>query len=269
MTKLQEILGLLRMYYEEFVDALNDYQCGAERIYAVERLAQLIAQAVLDYAAVLASQEKGVKPDTYRGLAAWLAKRLSLEEDLAAFLEGLAGFRNILVYMYAEIDTELEMEAFREIREKIPIVIHRLEEAAGSDPCLEEVRLKLRRLGPRLGLRYVLVFGSLARRGCGRDVDLAVKLGRRPRSLLEVGRLQAILEDELGAPVDLVVLDARVPPVLAKTIVDEAVLVYGNAEEAQRDLLRLYKLYLDHAARKDPHTMKRETPRHARGREQW
>jgi len=167
--------------------------------------------------------------------------------------------------MYAEIDPELEMEAFQEIREKMPLVIRRLEEAAGSDPCLGEVREKLRRLGPRLGLRYVLVFGSLARRGCGRDVDLAVKLGRRPRSLIEVGCLQAVLEDELGAPVDLVVLDARVPPVLAKTIVDEAVLVYGDTEEARRDLLRLYKLYLDHAARKAPNAARRETPGPAPG----
>jgi len=62
LARLREILGLLRMYYEEFVDALSDYQRGAERIYAVERLAQLIAQALLGYAAVLASQEKGVKP---------------------------------------------------------------------------------------------------------------------------------------------------------------------------------------------------------------
>ncbi len=38
-----------------------------------------------------------------------------------------------------------------------------------------------------------------------------------------------------------------VDPGLAKTIVDEALLVYGDSEEAERDLLRLYKLYLDYA----------------------
>ena len=118
-------------------------------------------------------------------------------------------------------------------------------EPAWADPCLEEVEPVISRLAERLGLRYVLVFGSLARRGCGRDVDLAVKLGRRPRSMLEVGRLQVLFEDELRTRVDLVVLDIDVPPVLAKTLVDEAVLVYGDREEAARDLLRLYKQYLD------------------------
>lgn len=245
MTRLQRILGHAKDYYAEFLEALRDYEEGTERIYAVERLAQLIAQSVLDFAAMLASRERGVKPETYRGLARWLAEKADLEDDLAGFLEGLAGFRNILVHMYAEIDRGLELEAFREIAEKTPRLLTALEELAQGDPCLEEVKPVIRRLAEETGLRYVLVFGSLARRGCGRDVDLAVKLGRRPRSMLEVGRLQVLFEDELGARVDLVVLDIDVPPVLAKTLVDEAVLVYGDREEAARDLLRLYKQYLD------------------------
>ena len=246
MTRLRSIVERVKGYYVEFVEALRDYEQGEERIYAVERLAQLIAQSILDFAAVLASREEGVKPSTYRELAAWLARRLNLDSELAEFLRGLAGFRNILVHMYAEIDRELEMEAFREIEEKTPLILRRMEELAEGDPCLEELKPKIHNVARRLRLRYVLVFGSLARRGCGRDVDLAVKLGRKPRSMLEVGRLQLLLEEELGVPVDLVVLDVDVDPLLAKTIVDEAVLVYGDREEAERDLLRLYKLYLDY-----------------------
>ena len=246
MAKLREIVRMLQGYYEEFVDALRDYERGEERIYAVERLAQLIAQSILDFAAVLASRERGVKPSTYRELARWLSRRLRLEGDLAEFLEGLAGFRNILVHMYAEINRELEMEAFREIAERTPTLIRKLEELAENDPCIEEVKPKIQQLAQRLGLRYVLVFGSLARQGCGRDIDLAVKIGRPPRSMLEIGRLQLLFADELGAHVDLVVLDTDISPALAKTLVDEAVLVYGDREEAENDLLRLYKLYLDH-----------------------
>ena len=247
MAKLRRLVERIRGYYEEFVEVLRGYERGEERVYSVERLAELLAQSILDFAAVLVARERGAKPSTYRELARWLARRLGLRGDLAGFLEGLAGFRNVLVHMYAEIDEELEMEAFREIAEKTPEVIAALEELAGSDPCLDEVVPRIRVVARRLGLRYVLVFGSLARNGCGRDVDLVVKLGRRPRSLLEVGRLQVIFEDELGAPVDLVVVDAGVDPGLAKTIVDEALLVYGDSEEAERDLLRLYKLYLDYA----------------------
>ena len=56
--------------------------------------------------------------------------------------------------------------------------------------CLEGVVPRMRRVARRLGLHYVLVYDSLARQGCGNDVDLAVKLGRRPRGMLEVGGLQ-------------------------------------------------------------------------------
>jgi len=244
VSRLQELLSMIRGYYEEFVDALREYECGEERVYAVERLAQLIAQCILDFAAVLAS--RGVKPGSYRELARWLARRAGLGSDLAEFLGGLVGFCNILVHMYAEINRELEMEAFKEIAEKMPRVVARLAKLARDDPCIGEVKQRIRRAAERLGLRLVLLFGSLARSGCGRDVDLAVRLGRRPRSMLEVGRLQAVLEDELGVSVDLVVLDLGVSPALAKTLVDEAVLVYGDPGEAEEELLRLYKLYLDH-----------------------
>ncbi len=55
---------------------------GEERIYAVERLAQLIAQCILDFAAILASRERGVKSSSYRELARWFARRVGLNEDL-------------------------------------------------------------------------------------------------------------------------------------------------------------------------------------------
>jgi len=148
--------------------------------------------------------------------------------------------------MYAVIDQELEIKAFHKIKEMTPALIQHLERVASSDPCLWEIKPRIQRIAEQLKLRYVLVFGSLARNGCGRDVDLAIKLGRRPQNMLEVGRLQQVFESELGAPVDLVVLDLEVPPTIAKTLVDEATLVYGDATEAQEDLLHLYKKYLDY-----------------------
>ena len=244
--RLERLAALARQYYEEFVDALGDWREGRERIYAVERLAQLLAQSILDYAVVLAARRRGAKPSSYRELASFLARQLGLGGEEAEFLEGLAGFRNILVHMYADVDRRLEEEAFSEIERIAPRVIKRLEEHAQGDPCLEDVRGKLVDAARRLGLRYVVVFGSIARSGCGGDVDLLVKLGRRPRSLLEVGRVRALLEETLGVEVDLVVLEAGVDPGLAKTIVDEGVLVYGDPHEAEEDMLRLYKEALDY-----------------------
>ena len=118
-----------------------------------------------------------------------------------------------------------------------------------GDPCIDDVKRAISRASDPLGIRYALVFDSLARRGCGRDVDLVVKLDWRPRSLLDIGRLQVILEDIIGSRVDLIVIDLGVPPGLAKVIVDEAVLVWGAEDEARRDLARLYMEYLDYSER--------------------
>ncbi|MCE4610370.1 MAG: DUF86 domain-containing protein [Desulfurococcales archaeon] len=246
MAVLERLQALAESYYREFREALRDYRMGRERVYAVERLAQLLAQTILDYAAAMAARE-GEKPATYKGLAEWLSQKLGLPRELREFLVGLAGFRNILVHMYAEVDRGLEEEAFNEIEEKTPRLLEALKNAAQGDPCLGEVRERLKHIAPRLGVRVAIAFGSLARRGCGRDVDLAVRLSRRPRSLLEVGRIQAELEDALGARVDLVVLNIPVDPGLAKAIVDHWAPVYGSEEEALREVLRLYKLYLDYA----------------------
>ncbi len=242
--KLRKLLERLRYYYGEFVEALRDYKSGKGSVYATERLAQLVSQVVLDFAAVLASKRRGRKPDTYKDLAKWLSQ--ITDSSLEEFLEGMAGFRNILVHMYADVDREMEMRAFEEMAERVPELIEHLSRLA-DDPCLDRVRERIGERAPELGIRLAFVFGSLAREGCGDDVDLAVKLEERPGSMLDVGRLQVELEDLLGASVDLVVLNLEVDPALAKTIVDEAVLIYGDEEEGEEEILKLYKRYLDSA----------------------
>ncbi len=242
---LRRLLDLARRYYREYVEALYDYREGVERVYAVERLAQLIAQTILDFAAVLASR-RGAKPSTYRELALFLSRELELGKELEEFLVGLAGFRNILVHMYAEIDRVLEEKAFSEIEEKTPLILDRMEAVASRDPCLQEVAGKLRRLAEERSWRAIIVFGSLAKQGCGRDVDVAIRLGRKPKSLLEIGALREELSDLLGAPVDLVILDLEPDPVLAMEIASSGVAVYGDGEAEK---LRLLKLALDYAER--------------------
>ena len=240
--KLRKLLERLEGYHGEFVDALRDYRSGRGNVYAVERLAQLVSQVILDFAAVLASKRLRRKPETYRDLARWLSQ--VTDPSLEEFLEGVAGFRNILVHMYADIDREMELRAFEELAARVPDLMRHLSELA-DDPCLDHVREKVRRRAPELGIRLAFVFGSLARDGCGNDVDLAVKLEEAPKSMLDIGRLQVELEDLLGAPVDLVVLNLEVDPVLAKTIVDEGVLIYGDEGEAEEEILKLYRKFLD------------------------
>jgi hypothetical protein len=58
--------------------------------------------------------------------------------------------------------------------------------------------------------------------------------------------MQAVLEDYVGAPVDLVVIDLLNDPMLSGRIALEGVLVYGDACEAERDRVRLLSLYMDY-----------------------
>jgi hypothetical protein len=131
-------------------------------------------------------------------------------------LISLAGFQNVLVY--AEIDEELEKEAFEEIEMVMPKVLERMR-ALTEDPRFEEVKDRL--------------------------VEIAtVKFGKKV-SLLELGRFVGDCEDLLKSKVDVVVLDWDVDPIMAKTVVEEAVLAWGDEEAFEDDLLRLYKKFLD------------------------
>jgi len=63
------------------------------------------------------------------------------------------------------------------------------------------------------------------------DVDLVVRLGRRPRSLPGgVAGLLDFLRGRARGSVDPVVVDAGVDPGSAKTIVDEALPVYEELQ---------------------------------------
>ncbi|MET1159609.1 MAG: HepT-like ribonuclease domain-containing protein [Thermoprotei archaeon] len=243
---LKKQAEIITEYYEEYVKYYKKYIEGRETIYAIERLAQLLIQSILDYAALLASSEKGVKPPTYKGLARYLGEHLSLGKEYIVFLEKLAGFRNILVHGYARINRKLEDEAFKEIYERIPVVLNAIQEYSDKDPCYEDVAKALKRVGKRLGfIRYIILYGSIARNGCGRDIDIAVKGDFK--SALDLGRIVSEIEGELGVPADLIdIVDLdNAPPHLVKRILDEGVLVYGDPSTAYPDLARLYSMVLD------------------------
>ena len=91
----------------------------------------------------------------------------------------------------------------------------------------------------------MVLFGSLARNGCGRDVDIAVKGDFK--SALDLGKIVVELEEELGISHDYIdVIDIDSAPIhLLKKIIDEGVIVYGDREEALKDLSHKYIEILD------------------------
>lgn len=70
----------------------------------VEHTLQVAIQAALDVASHVVSDERLGEPQTNRDLFDLLAKAGWLEPALAEPLKNMAGFRNILVHGYADVD---------------------------------------------------------------------------------------------------------------------------------------------------------------------
>jgi uncharacterized protein YutE (UPF0331/DUF86 family) len=74
---------------------------------------QLAAQATLDIASHVVSDERLGEPETYREIFELLARHGWLEPALAAKLEDLAGFRNVVVHGYADVDLNVVEDVVR------------------------------------------------------------------------------------------------------------------------------------------------------------
>ena len=101
-------------------------------------------------------------------------------------------------------------------------------------------------LARRFGWRLVVLFGSTARDGEGRDVDLAV-LPEMPPTLMTQGRWQAELEALFDpAPVDLLVLsDATNPVTRFEALRPGRLLFETEAGLFDREQDRAFFLYAD------------------------
>lgn len=220
-----------------------EYRKRGESVYAVERLAQLLVQSLLDLGAMIAVYTGGRKPETYRGIARFLSEILGGYRD---FLEGLAGFRNILVHGYATLDRKLEEEGFREIEENIFNLLEELKEylrGVKADPPQDYSRLK--KVFEKHGVRYAVLFGSRARGRRGGDIDIAVS--GLFKNALQLGRLLVDLADALAVRedrIDLVHLESA-PPSLLMTVLREGIIIYGDVDEALWELSKSYIELLD------------------------
>ena len=238
--RIKRQLEVLEDYFKKFLE----YRARRESVYAVERLAQLSIQALLDLGAMIAVRSRGRKPETYREVASFICDSLGLAEE-RGFLEGLAGFRNVLVHGYAAIDERLEEEAFKEMERRLPRVIEAAKkyvERTSADPDVDE---RLREVFERHNVKFAFLFGSMARSGEGRDYDIAVSV--EVKSALDLGRLLLDVAEALGIHedlVDLVHFDTA-PLSIILTILKEGRLVYGDPDEAYHALFKRYLELLD------------------------
>lgn len=73
---------------------------------AIERYFQMSIETVIDICSMIISFEDLEKPDDYREMILELGEVNILEKEFAENFSDVAGFRNILVHQYAEIDPE-------------------------------------------------------------------------------------------------------------------------------------------------------------------
>jgi uncharacterized protein YutE (UPF0331/DUF86 family) len=76
----------------------------------IEHTLQLAIQAALDVASHIVSDERLGEPDTNRDVFRLLERAGIVRVDLGGRLEQLAGFRNIVVHLYQEVDLGIVRE---------------------------------------------------------------------------------------------------------------------------------------------------------------
>ncbi len=97
-TCVQELRNLARP--ERITDDLREARF-------VERTLQIAIQAALDVGSHIVSDERLGEPETNRDVFRLLGRAAIVEPDLAERLERMAGFRNVVVHAYQDVDLDI------------------------------------------------------------------------------------------------------------------------------------------------------------------
>jgi uncharacterized protein YutE (UPF0331/DUF86 family) len=103
LAKLEEVVSRLG---EVAAVTRDDFFRDYQRQWLAERGLELAAQAILDVGNHILAGEFGESATEYEGIVRGLAARGVLSPALGKRLQGLGGFRNILVHGYLGIDAE-------------------------------------------------------------------------------------------------------------------------------------------------------------------
>ncbi len=99
-------LSLIDTYLRDLgtLARVDDVTTDVRELRFVEHTLQIAIQAALDVASHIVSDERFGEPATNREVFALLARHGWLPLELTARLGRMAGFRNLLVHGYAEVD---------------------------------------------------------------------------------------------------------------------------------------------------------------------
>ncbi len=101
LEALQKYITRVRGYVPVSADTLRT---NAEVSGVIERNLQLASEVVLDITNQLIAEFRFRTPDTYKESIVILGEVGVLQKEFAEYFSGIAGFRNILVHNYMDID---------------------------------------------------------------------------------------------------------------------------------------------------------------------
>ncbi|MDD3316511.1 MAG: DUF86 domain-containing protein [Methanosarcina sp.] len=101
LEQLGEYVSTLREYQQYDIEEIRNNRTLRG---AIERYMEISLACMIDICEMIISTEKLRRPETYREVILVLGQYNILPEELAKKLAPAAGFRNILVHMYADID---------------------------------------------------------------------------------------------------------------------------------------------------------------------
>jgi uncharacterized protein YutE (UPF0331/DUF86 family) len=103
LEMLEEYIAILKGYqHHDVEDLMGDHTLRG----AVERYIEVALECMIDIGEMIISKEKLKRPDTYRDVFLLLGEHGILPDNFAKDLAPAAGFRNVLVHMYAKIDID-------------------------------------------------------------------------------------------------------------------------------------------------------------------
>ncbi len=106
LSKLKELNKYLKQLRKHEGTSKKELEGDLDKLWSVERGLQLCIQIILDIGTHILSEE-GVVIDNYSDIFRELVKLGVIPEGFAKDIKGMAGFRNILVHEYADVDIDI------------------------------------------------------------------------------------------------------------------------------------------------------------------
>jgi uncharacterized protein YutE (UPF0331/DUF86 family) len=109
--RLDALLGYLARLERFTAIERAQFAADADTHHLAERYLHLAVESALDIAHHLIADSGYESPETYRDAFAILARHAVIDPELAERLQAWAGFRNVLVHAYLDIDHGLAWDA--------------------------------------------------------------------------------------------------------------------------------------------------------------